>query len=95
MPYSTRSRPVRRTMRVSRCLPAMVLLAASPAPAEEPPGPDAAFLEYLGMWDGRDEEWELFEDVPFEDAPIQSVDDLGERRPESPPETPEEIDDEG
>lgn len=57
--------------------------------------PDAAFLEYLGMWDGQDEEWELFEDVPPDDAPIPSVDALGDRRPESHPGPDEELDDEG
>ena len=82
-------------MRVSRCLPAIILIAASPLPAEQPASPDAAFLEYLGMWDGRDEDWELFEDIPLDDAPIPSVDDLGERRPEPRPEDREEMNDEG
>ena len=82
-------------MRVSRCLPAIILIAASPAPAEEPASPDAAFLEYLGMWDGQDEDWELFEDTPFDDAPIPSVDDLQPGRPQQPPEDPKEVDDEG
>jgi hypothetical protein len=57
--------------------------------------PDADFLEYLGMWNGKDEDWILFEDTPLYDAPIQSVDALGEPRPESRPAGPEEQDDEG
>jgi len=53
-----------------RCLPAILLIAASPLPAEEPASPDAGFLEYLGMWDGQDEDWELFEEEPAEVADL-------------------------
>ncbi len=73
----------------------MLLIAASPAPAEEPASPDAAFLEYLGMWDGQDEDWALFEETPFDDAPVPNVDDLDERRPEPRSDEPMENDDEG
>lgn len=31
--------------------------------AEEEQEPDMAFLEYLGMWEETDEEWQLFEDA--------------------------------
>lgn len=30
--------------------------------------PDMALLEYLGSWDGEEEDWLLFEDEPVEQA---------------------------
>jgi hypothetical protein len=33
----------------------------SAALAEEEPAPDAEFLEYLGMWQETDEDWQLLE----------------------------------
>ena len=30
--------------------------------AEEEPAPEAEFIEYLGMWDLTDEDWQLLED---------------------------------
>jgi len=38
-------------------------LAVWPAVAAEDQPPDAAFLEYLGTWEGTDEDWLLFEDA--------------------------------
>jgi hypothetical protein len=41
----------------------LVLLGfmAAPAVVAEEPAPDAEFLEYLGSWEGTDEDWLLFE----------------------------------
>ncbi|MEL7185319.1 MAG: hypothetical protein AAFN50_02645 [Pseudomonadota bacterium] len=33
------------------------------AAAENVKEPDMAFLEYLGMWEETDEEWQLFDEV--------------------------------
>lgn len=38
--------------------------------------PDAAFLEYLGMWEGSDDEWILIDELVIADA---------EESPELPP----------
>lgn len=38
-------------------------LAVWPAVAADDPMPDAAFLEYLGTWEGTDEDWLLFENT--------------------------------
>ena len=41
---------------------ASVVLCGAPAAAEEEKeeSPDMEFLEYLGMWEESDEEWQLF-----------------------------------
>jgi hypothetical protein len=58
---------------------------ASPLPAAEEPPPDAAFLEYLGSWEGTDEDWLLFEGAVRD--PAANVDeeqsDSSEESPES------------
>ncbi len=36
--------------------------------AEEEQEPDMAFLEYLGMWEETDEEWQLFDESMDEEA---------------------------
>ncbi len=41
---------------------ALMASAAPPADAEVAEDPDMAFLEYLGMWDESDEEWQLLDD---------------------------------
>lgn len=44
---------------------------AMPAGAEQGPEgnePDAAFLEYLGMWEGSDDEWILIDELVIADA---------------------------
>jgi len=51
-------------MSVSRYSPAVLLLAGSLVLAADADNPDAEFLEYLGMWDGSDEDWLIFEDEP-------------------------------
>jgi hypothetical protein len=57
----------------------------SPVLAAEEPLPDAAFLEYLGSWEGRDEDWLLFEGAVRD--PAASTDeeqsDSSEESPES------------
>jgi hypothetical protein len=65
----------------------VLCLAAGVSPllaAEEPP-PDAAFLEYLGSWEGTDEDWLLFEGAVRD--PAANVDeeqsDSSEESPES------------
>jgi hypothetical protein len=50
---------------------ALALLLANPAWAEddaEVEQPDAAFLEYLGMWEGSDDEWILIDELVIADA---------------------------
>lgn len=42
--------------------------------------PDAAFLEYLGMWEGSDDEWILIDELVIADA---------EESPELPPKSEE------
>ena len=38
------------------------------AVAEEDQEPDMAFLEYLGMWEETDEDWQLFVDASDDEA---------------------------
>ena len=53
-------------MSASRCLPTLLLLATGLVHAGDADEvPDADFLEYLGMWDGNEEDWTLFEGEPF------------------------------
>lgn len=47
-------------MRVSRICFGALLLALSQAPAAEEEIPDMEFLEYLGSWEGSDEDWPMF-----------------------------------
>lgn len=47
---------------VLTCGGALLASAAPLADAEVPEDPDMAFLEYLGMWDESDEEWQLLDD---------------------------------
>jgi len=66
---------------------ALLGLAAGvgPVPAAEEPLPEAAFLEYLGSWEGTDEDWLLFEGAVRD--PAASTDeeqsDSSEESPES------------
>ena len=88
------------TMSASRCLPTVLLLATGLVYAEDPEDvPDADFLEYLGMWDGSDETWTLFDEEPVAntDGPVESVDgfDINERREPAPDDESTERDDEG
>lgn len=78
-------------MRASPCLTAAILIAASPLSAEETEVPDAGFLEYLGMWDGQDEDWTLFEEELVE-AGAETEDDRDGPAPKG--EAPTELDDE-
>ncbi len=40
-----------------------VLICGGVAAAEEDEAPDMEFLEYLGMWEESDEEWQIFEET--------------------------------
>ena len=44
------------------CGGALLASAAPLADTEVSEDPDMAFLEYLGMWDESDEEWQLLDD---------------------------------
>ena len=81
-------------MRVRPCLTAALLIAASPLPAEETDAPDAGFLEYLGMLEGQDEDWTMFEEEP---VPTEPGDEIDYRRNDPAPEgeASTERDDEG
>ena len=39
------------------------LCLGSVALADEAPPPDAEFLEYLGMWEGSDEDWMVLDNL--------------------------------
>lgn len=41
-------------------------LVGAAAAEEDEQEPDMAFLEYLGMWEETDEEWQLFDEVSDE-----------------------------
>ncbi|MEX2122741.1 MAG: hypothetical protein WD795_02530 [Woeseia sp.] len=56
--------------------------------AADEPLPDAAFLEYLGSWEGSDEDWLLFEKAardpaPSDDNERSDPEPEGEASPES------------
>ncbi len=40
-----------------------LLICGGVAAAEEEDVPDMAFLEYLGMWEETDEDWQIFEET--------------------------------
>jgi len=40
-----------------------LLLLSCAVAAEDQDEPDLAFLEYLGMWEDSDEEWQLFDET--------------------------------
>jgi hypothetical protein len=65
----------------------LVLATASCcALAADEPLPDAAFLEYLGSWEGSDEDWLLFEEAArdeSEDKERSDPEPEGEESPES------------
>ena len=79
---------------------AALLLASGVAAGDESEdAPDAAFLEYLGMWDGESDEWELFEeqqDTESNGERIDALNDVRERDDAAPPgDTSTENNDEG
>lgn len=49
-------------MLASRCLTAILLIVASLAVVADEELPEIEFLEYLGLWEGSDEEWVMFND---------------------------------
>jgi len=46
-----------------RALIAGLLVCGGMTVAAEEEEPDLDFLEYLGMWEGSDEEWQMFEET--------------------------------
>ena len=56
-----------------------------PAPAADEPLPEPEFLEYLGSWEGSDEDWLLFEGTVTEPAASgeEERNDSSEKSPES------------
>ena len=65
-----------------------MLAACAPALAddEEEAVTDMEFLEYLGSWDGSDEEWQLLEEAVM----VESKDVPAEEKVEGSPETQDE-----
>lgn len=72
-------------------LPALVL-GCGLVLAEESEAPEAAFIEYLGMWEESDEEWMMFE---ADDTRVTA--EIEEQRSDPVPQGEEsmETDDEG
>ena len=63
------------------------LCLATGVAAEEEPAPEAEFIEYLGMWDLTDEDWQLLEEE------MAAAEERGEPAPEGEAST--ETEDEG
>ena len=49
-------------MLASRYLAAILLIVCSVAVVADEELPEIEFLEYLGLWEGSDEEWVMFND---------------------------------
>lgn len=49
--------------RALRAMACGLLLLSSAVAAEEQDEPDLDFLEYLGMWEDTDEEWQLIDET--------------------------------
>jgi hypothetical protein len=49
-------------MLASRYLTAILLIVCSVAVVADEELPEIEFLEYLGLWEGSDEEWVMFND---------------------------------
>ena len=49
-------------MLVSRCLTTLLLIVCSAAVVADEELPEIEFLEYLGLWEGSDEDWVMFND---------------------------------
>ena len=69
-----------------------MLTCGGPAIAQETDPPDLAFLEYLGSWEGSDEDWKLFSEQERKET--ESDDDGDETDPAPPKEKVAELDDE-
>jgi len=70
-------------------LPAVALLVATAAAAQDDEAPDLAFLEYLGSWQDGDEDWLVVAeewlaapDGTDEDDAAAAADDAAEERQE-------------
>jgi hypothetical protein len=67
----------------------MTLSLCSFAVLAEEEAPEIEFLEYLGMWEGSDEDWVMFEDISDTDSrnqersePLPQGDDSTEKSDE-------------
>lgn len=65
-----------------------LLICGGVAAAEEEDVPDMAFLEYLGMWEESDEDWQIFEETMAADNeersdPVANGEDSMEKEDES------------
>lgn len=47
----------------SRCLTAILLIVCSVVVVADEELPEIEFLEYLGLWEGSDAEWVMFNDL--------------------------------
>lgn len=61
-------------------LVAALLLTAAPVTADDS-APDAAFLEYLGSWEGSDEEWVALLDEEQDDNTVSRDDQRSDPAP--------------
>lgn len=59
---------------------ALLFAAAMPAAADDS-APDAAFLEYLGSWEGSDEEWVALLDEDQDDNTVSRDDQRSDPAP--------------
>jgi len=65
-----------------------LLLCGGIAVAEEEDEPDMEFLEYLGMWEESDEDWQIFEETMAVDNeersdPVAEAEESMEKEDES------------
>ena len=66
-----------------------ICLGTAAVAGEEEPAPDVEFLEYLGMWEGTDEDWLLLDDTRT--AEMQELEERSEPAPEGE-DSPEKTD---
>ena len=70
-------------MLASRYLAAILLIVCSVAVVADEELPEIEFLEYLGLWEGSDEEWVMFNDPLNADNKDQQRSDPAPEREES------------
>ena len=70
-------------MLASRYLTAILLIVCSVAVVADEELPEIEFLEYLGLWEGSDEEWLMFNDPLNADNKDQQRSDPAPEREES------------
>jgi hypothetical protein len=71
-------------------LAGVLLLCCAAAMADDLP--DEAFLDYLGSWDGSDEEWQMFDETDAQ-ATDEQADSEGDPAPQGEESTETEDDD--